>query len=708
MANVIKHKRGSGSDPTASDLVVGEVAIRTDVGKLFTKMDNGSVAEIAGGGSDIAINTLSSSSGTGGGSATFNGSAFRFTLSSPPSVSAQQLLVSINGVIQKPVAGTGQPSEGFSVDGTDIILGDAPATGSDFFILTFKSLGVSEPADNTVTSAKIVDGTIVNADINASAAIAVSKLSGVMPLTGGTFSGNVSFGDNNITNVGIIALDTIKGDADDNTNINFAGSDTINIKPAGTTRLAINTSGINVTGNINATSGSIVISHDNAIHFNTTNGNDFDAILRENSGNALLINSRNDAILNIDSNNDSTDAHFAVAHGAATSSSTELFRVQENGNVGIGTTSPASLLHLADATEPAIRIQDTNNVNSDFKIYSPNGSNHLRINHINTSSDFVTLTSAGNVGIGTSSPASLVHLMGGDLFLTANSTATDSGQAIYFQSTTNGWGTASAHAALFGKRVDGSNGYLRFDTRGSGTTREVMRIDSSGYVGIGTSNPLNLIHTSAANDASGIRMTNTFDSPDNVWALLPSISGVSNTGFTIRDVTDGRNCLVIDGIGRVSIGTNSASERLRVETTANTMVPMTINDSSNTSTFTHRLMFRTGNTEVGRIRSSSNATTYDTSISDVTLKKNFEDWTENTLNLFKNINPQKYNFIQEDDGTTKSKGFIAQEMVDSFPEAYSKEDKEDSKYYFNPSGMVVYLMKALQEAVARIEALEAK
>ena len=176
MANVIKHKRGSGSDPGASDLVVGEVAIRTDVGKLFTKMDNGSVAEIAGGGSDIAINTLSSSSATGGGSATFNGSAYRFTLSAPPSVSAQQLLVSINGVVQKPVAGTGQPSEGFSVDGTDIILGDAPATGADFFILTFRSLGVSVPADNSVTSAKIADGAIVNADINASAAIAGSKL----------------------------------------------------------------------------------------------------------------------------------------------------------------------------------------------------------------------------------------------------------------------------------------------------------------------------------------------------------------------------------------------------------------------------------------------------------------------------------------------------------------------------------------------------
>ena len=49
MANTIKLKRGSGSDPSASDLAVGEVAIRTDEGKLFTKKDDGSVAEISGG-----------------------------------------------------------------------------------------------------------------------------------------------------------------------------------------------------------------------------------------------------------------------------------------------------------------------------------------------------------------------------------------------------------------------------------------------------------------------------------------------------------------------------------------------------------------------------------------------------------------------------------------------------------------------------------
>ena len=46
MSNTVKLKRGSGSDPSASDLVVGELAIRTDLGKIFTKKDNGNVAEI--------------------------------------------------------------------------------------------------------------------------------------------------------------------------------------------------------------------------------------------------------------------------------------------------------------------------------------------------------------------------------------------------------------------------------------------------------------------------------------------------------------------------------------------------------------------------------------------------------------------------------------------------------------------------------------
>ena len=60
MANTIKHKRGSGSDPAASSLSVGELAIRTDTGVVFTKKDDGTVAEIAGGGeTNLGVSTTS-------------------------------------------------------------------------------------------------------------------------------------------------------------------------------------------------------------------------------------------------------------------------------------------------------------------------------------------------------------------------------------------------------------------------------------------------------------------------------------------------------------------------------------------------------------------------------------------------------------------------------------------------------------------------
>ena len=111
-------------------------------------------------------------------------------------------------------------------------------------------------------------------------------------------------------------------------------------------------------------------------------------------------------------------------------------------------------------------------------------------------------------------------------------------------------------------------------------------------------------------------------------------------------------------------------------------------------------------TFVGGINTNGSTTAFNTNVSDRSLKKNFEDWDENTLNLFKNLNPQKYNYLHQKDTDQKDKGFIAQEVADSFPEAYLK-DKND-KYMFNPSGMVVYLMKALQESVAKIETLEAK
>jgi len=151
--------RVGSSNPTSNN-DAGDLFFNTSTGKL--NVYNGSTAawEVTQSVGNFFINTLSSSSSTGGGSATFNGSAYRFTLSNPGQF-AQQHIVSINGVIQKPNSGTSQPSEGFAISSADIIFSAAPASGADFFIITIGStVSIGTPSDNTVTTAILQSGSV--------------------------------------------------------------------------------------------------------------------------------------------------------------------------------------------------------------------------------------------------------------------------------------------------------------------------------------------------------------------------------------------------------------------------------------------------------------------------------------------------------------------------------------------------------------------
>jgi len=116
---------------------------------------------------------------------------------------------------------------------------------------------------------------------------------------------------------------------------------------------------------------------------------------------------------------------------------------------------------------------------------------------------------AGFVGIGTSSPASKLHIVGSDETTAAINTATattlevsgtglstGNGGAIVFSANSSAWKFAAIKSLV----TDGSNnttGDLAFSTRPvstDATLTEAMRITSAGNVGIGTSSPLATLH----------------------------------------------------------------------------------------------------------------------------------------------------------------------------------------------------------------------
>ena len=88
------------------------------------------------------------------------------------------------------------------------------ASDVDWADVTNKSVINSEIADETIESGKIKDGTIVDGDVNASAAIAFSKLNigagdirGLSPYSGGT---GVSVGGDGEVTIGQSVATTVK------------------------------------------------------------------------------------------------------------------------------------------------------------------------------------------------------------------------------------------------------------------------------------------------------------------------------------------------------------------------------------------------------------------------------------------------------------------------------------------------------------------
>ena len=113
---------------------------------------------------------------------------------------------------------------------------------------------------------------------------------------------------------------------------------------------------------------------------------------------------------------------------------------------------------------------------------------------------------------------------------------------------------------------------------------------------------------------------------------------------------------------------------------------------------------------VGNITITSSSTAYNTS-SDYRLKENTVDITDGISRL-KELKPYRFNFIR--DPNTIVDGFFAHEVSSLVPEAVCGEkdavDEEGKPDYqgIDQSKLVPLLTAALQEAVTKIEALEAR
>ncbi len=100
----------------------------------------------------------------------FDGSETEFTVSNEP-VDAQSCIVSINGVIQKPNSGTSTPSEGFvQLANGKIKFATAPPTGSDYFVVTLGNVvSIGTPSPNTVGTTELENLGVTTAKIAADA-----------------------------------------------------------------------------------------------------------------------------------------------------------------------------------------------------------------------------------------------------------------------------------------------------------------------------------------------------------------------------------------------------------------------------------------------------------------------------------------------------------------------------------------------------------
>ena len=585
MAGVLQHLRSStlNKRPNPASMVDGQIAINYASGSpgAFFKDTNGNLVKVGPVHVGATAPNVSPASGgtagnslgeqwldTSGGTYVFkiwDGAAWRSEAGEFVNSTGDTMTGSLTMGPSANLIFEGSTDDGFE---TTLTVVD-PTADRTITLPNVSGTVVTTGDTGTITSTMIADGTIVNADVNASAAIAGTKIS-------------PDFGSQTIQTTGVFShalgsasSPTVTFTGDANTGIYSPGADQVAISTGGSGRLFVKNDGSVAVG---APTGDAVLeigfgaTANRATYIDLTGDTTYAdyglRVFRDSSGanaaSQLFHRGTGDFAVNT----------LEAAPFIVRTNNTERLRITSAGLVGVGTSAPATGLHIAAAPGSATtgNVYVSNTGQARYKLYNggavcewlfgqkTNSDHAFTFSKLvgSTESDYLAITSAGNVGIGTTSPGAIVHSAVSSAGVVFRGSHSNSGIDLYVND-------ATGEARITATRLGGSGGkFLSFYTDTGSGEFERARIDSSGRLLVGTSSALGGINSTVqiagTNAAAGLQITR-FNSTDGCV-----VDFSSNRNATVNNYTTSVNG---DELVRLRfLGYDGANQQVAAQITA--------------------------------------------------------------------------------------------------------------------------------------------
>jgi hypothetical protein len=398
--------------------------------------------------------------------------------------------------------------------------------------------------------------------------------------------------------------------------------------------------------------------------------------------------------------------------GASTLGNSIIF---ESGNsIGIGTNAPTSytnysLLEINNTTGGGLRLKNSA-ATAQFEVIANSSETYIKnVNNIplwfgTNNTEALRILANGNVGIGTNTPSSILHIVKGG------------GAKINFGDSKN--------TVTIGSVEETYDSAIGFFTQ---TTTERMRITSSGNVGIGTTSPSYILQTKASSGFVGAAFSSSYASTaiigtDNnaVWFGQGSnglgVAYVANntSGFAQIEV-GGSPRFYINSSGNVGIGTTSPSARLSVIAPFGGSTPAAYIEEGEYNQVTLRIKNTNGSASANIFEvanSSTNVFTVSPSgngvfSGSVTASSFFASSDITLKNIVKtNYNPIgieaiSYKWKDQSKGLGIKVGYSAQQVQEFMPDAVSTD--VNGKLSVNYIDVLVAKVAALEARVKQLE-----